>query len=32
MKNSEIFIITTPTPITSSKNPDLKFIYKLYNL
>ena len=28
MKNSEIFIITTPTPITSSKNPDLKFIYK----
>ncbi len=28
MKNSEIFIITTPTPITPSKNPDLKFIYK----
>ncbi len=28
MRNSEIFIITTPTPITSSKNPDLRFIYK----
>ncbi len=28
MKNSEIYIITTPTPITASKNPDLKFIFK----
>ena len=31
MKNSEIFIITTPTPITL-KNPDLKFIFKALKL
>tara|TARA_B100000965_G_C19601690_1_gene763142 strand:+ start:3193 stop:4467 length:1275 start_codon:yes stop_codon:yes gene_type:complete len=28
MRNSEILIITTPTPINLSKNPDLKFIFK----
>ncbi len=26
--NSEIFIITTPTPITENKKPDLKYIFK----
>ena len=30
--NSEIFIITTPTPITENKKPDLKYIFKALDL
>lgn len=31
ISNSEIFIITTPTPITKKQKPDLKYIFKALN-